>query len=885
MRHAGGDEQARCSRQRHWSAGGSAPTGPAQAAPARGVRPGARSGRPSCRRPAGCADRRTVVTGDQAWVLGSADGRFPAAGFHTRGEMGGFWTPEPQAAGRRLVRPRRRSGSARARRPPPAGATSAPTSPRPTASRRAARTSCPDGVPGALVGLTLRSATTRRRSRCAPTRTPSSWAPTPGARRRRARPRSTCPTPGRWRATRWCSATRGPRRGPTRPRTTGPPPSARRSSRPPPTLGQDFRGPQDPAVVCPASGPDAPAAPDALRRHRVRPRHRRAAGLPAHAEGRRADDGVVRRGRVPLRAGRRAAPRWRSCWPTPARRSRPRSARARRSPTCTDVSLPGDPLVEQSVALVQADAGRLGAALRRRRAARGRRRHGLPGAGRDARLDALDRGRLARLHLALRHRRRVHGVRLGGRRAVRSDQGPPADAARRLRGRQRRQRQDRPRGHARRRGLLRRQRRRGQHRRVGQVPVGGRAGVALERGPDSSCATSTRPASGRCGTSPRSTPTATAGPRASATSSATGWARRSSTTPSTRSAGTPTSPTWRRRAGTPRPQRWATQQAQRLTEDVREGLVVRARTGPARTPTRSTRAPSAAANTQDLPAALDRADPDRRRAPGAARARGRPAGVRRARAHDPRPARAQLLHRRRSGSTTPAPARTASPATPTRTASCDDVVSSVTNETSIFTLNSAIAGVSEGNYGRLGADQQGVYIHGNARAQLDPDLWEMPGRDAGDRARRLVRREHRQAVQRALDGHAGLGRVRGAVAGRAPVARRLARHGPRPGRGGPAAAAGPAERVGPKAIKVGSGRLDVTARRTTDRARTRYDDDGRPARPLDAGRRRGAADAAARSATATLDGRKVRTVLTPDEPRPRGHGPGDRASRAPRAWW
>jgi hypothetical protein len=39
------------------------------------------------------SDRRFVVTGDRAWSLGTADGRYPAAGFHTRGEMGGFWLP------------------------------------------------------------------------------------------------------------------------------------------------------------------------------------------------------------------------------------------------------------------------------------------------------------------------------------------------------------------------------------------------------------------------------------------------------------------------------------------------------------------------------------------------------------------------------------------------------------------------------------------------------------------------------------------------------------------------------------------------------------------------------------------------------------------------
>jgi hypothetical protein len=39
------------------------------------------------------SDRRFVVTGDRAWALGAADGSYPAAGFHTRGEMGGFWLP------------------------------------------------------------------------------------------------------------------------------------------------------------------------------------------------------------------------------------------------------------------------------------------------------------------------------------------------------------------------------------------------------------------------------------------------------------------------------------------------------------------------------------------------------------------------------------------------------------------------------------------------------------------------------------------------------------------------------------------------------------------------------------------------------------------------
>jgi len=60
-------------------------------------------------------------------------------------------------------------------------------------------------------------------------------------------------------------------------------------------------------------------------------------------------------------------------------------------------------------------------------------------------------------------------------------------------------------------------------------------------------------------------------------------------------------------------------------------------------------------------------------------------------------------------------------------ASCDSVISAVPSERKVFTLNSAIAAVSEGNYGRLGKNQQIRYMNGNALAQLDPDVWEMPG--------------------------------------------------------------------------------------------------------------------------------------------------------------
>ena len=57
--------------------------------------------------------------------------------------------------------------------------------------------------------------------------------------------------------------------------------------------------------------------------------------------------------------------------------------------------------------------------------------------------------------------------------------------------------------------------------------------------------------------------------------------------------------------------------------------------------------------------------------------------------------------------------------------SCDPVVSTVPSERSTFSLNTAVMAVAEGNYGRL--DAQRRYTTGNARVQLDPAVWELPG--------------------------------------------------------------------------------------------------------------------------------------------------------------
>jgi hypothetical protein len=59
--------------------------------------------------------------------------------------------------------------------------------------------------------------------------------------------------------------------------------------------------------------------------------------------------------------------------------------------------------------------------------------------------------------------------------------------------------------------------------------------------------------------------------------------------------------------------------------------------------------------------------------------------------------------------------------------SCDTVISTVQSERAVFSLNTGIMAVAEGNFGRLGKEEQQRYTTGNARIQLDPSVWEMPG--------------------------------------------------------------------------------------------------------------------------------------------------------------
>ncbi len=205
------------------------------------------------------ADRRFVVTGDRAWALGTDDGRYPAAGFHTRGEMGGFWLPELKlldglwfGIGNTWIGAATKStsgwGYVRADLPVTDGVA-------------ASRTDLvPDGISGALVGLSLRSDRTKTITlrvdahselmgsypwgETKPSQTEVNLPDTASLRGRHLvfSDRGT-PPQSNGESHNWAAAVG----------TSLTPTDAR--------LGQNFRGPQDPAVICPASGPTAPTAP------------------------------------------------------------------------------------------------------------------------------------------------------------------------------------------------------------------------------------------------------------------------------------------------------------------------------------------------------------------------------------------------------------------------------------------------------------------------------------------------------------------------------------------------------------------------------------------------------------------------------------------------
>lgn len=60
-------------------------------------------------------------------------------------------------------------------------------------------------------------------------------------------------------------------------------------------------------------------------------------------------------------------------------------------------------------------------------------------------------------------------------------------------------------------------------------------------------------------------------------------------------------------------------------------------------------------------------------------------------------------------------------------ATCDNATSSVVSERSVFTLTTSVMAVAEAALGRMGPGQLSRYTTGNAEVQMDPDVWELPG--------------------------------------------------------------------------------------------------------------------------------------------------------------
>jgi hypothetical protein len=206
-------------------------------------------------------DRRYAALGDRAYVVGTQDGYFPAMGFHTRGEMGGIWAPPVKlldglwfGIDGEWVGPATEFtsgyGYVRMELPGREGLTVRRTD------------FVPDGRRAALIGLELEAGDSAQEVSLAvdahsellglypwgettPSQLDFNLPDTVSASdgRLEFREEGTPPVenaePHDW------AAVVGSALEPTRV-----------------TTGDDYRGPQEPPVICPASGPDAPPAPE-----------------------------------------------------------------------------------------------------------------------------------------------------------------------------------------------------------------------------------------------------------------------------------------------------------------------------------------------------------------------------------------------------------------------------------------------------------------------------------------------------------------------------------------------------------------------------------------------------------------------------------------------
>ncbi|MDT4949713.1 MAG: hypothetical protein QOJ37_2308 [Pseudonocardiales bacterium] len=204
------------------------------------------------------ADRRTFVIGTRFYEVGAEDGSYPAAGFHTRGEMGGFWSMPIKLLdgvwfnvdGSWLKAARFTSGWGYSRMD--LGTTSGVSISRTDVA--------PDGLRAGLIGLSLRSAKARTITLKMDAHS-ELMSVYPWGESSPNQLQANLPDAGSYADGNLVFRDRGT---PPIPNTTKHDWAAVVGSSLPAaahTLGSNFRGPQSGNVVCGASGPTAPPPP------------------------------------------------------------------------------------------------------------------------------------------------------------------------------------------------------------------------------------------------------------------------------------------------------------------------------------------------------------------------------------------------------------------------------------------------------------------------------------------------------------------------------------------------------------------------------------------------------------------------------------------------
>ena len=651
-------------------------------------------------------DRRFVTIGPRAYELGTEAGRYPAAGFHTRGEMGGVWTPPIKlvdgiwfGVGDEWIGPASRFtsgwGHVKMRLPR-------------TGGLRVERT---DFVPGerrgVLVGLKLSGKSHQtvdlRMQTHSELMSIYPWGETTPSQTDFNQPDSvafqgrelvfgesgtppvTNAIPHDW------GAAVGSALTPTGHQT-----------------GDGFRGPQEPVEEDELSGPSGPNTPPTPDRCDDTAYGKGKGGeLTYEVKLPRSGETTVWFGVAGSESGTSGArAELRKLLDEPGRALRAKLREREALSQHTKLELPGDRLLARGIEWSKqnlADSVQEARDLELREVNAGK---NYPAPKATMAQGALRRRGLPRLPVAVRHRRRVHRLRVRRARPVRADQGAHAGAQGGVGQAQRQLRQGRPRGGHRRLGLLRRQRRRGQHRRDGQVPERGRADLALD---------------GRRRLPRRDVRVREVEPASTSTASSTGR---------------------RRLAGGPRQRRAARhgrgEARQHDGHHARparprgprqvQGRHARPRRGRATRPPTSSRASSSAWWMDKIPQHADSLDD-----PGNVQVQQRhwigvtPMEIETVRDGEVVPGLTTSDHGNRALNLRETPCYGDDFGLfHTGDAGCDPAESTVPAEKSTFTLNTSIMAVGEGNYGRLGKNQQQRFTTANRRVQL-PDPDEQPG--------------------------------------------------------------------------------------------------------------------------------------------------------------